>query len=294
MPKPISNGLSGWKRWNHELSSTIVQREREKYMDKTPERAQRSTLAEEALPCIRVRDLTRVYQRGGEAVQALAGIHLQIAPGAFVAIMGQSGSGKTTLLNMLTGVDRPTAGEIWLDGQRLDTMSEAQLAILRRRRIGLIFQAFNLLDNMSALENVMLSALLAGRSASEARKLGGALLDELGLGKRLQKLPGQLSGGEQQRVAIARALVNEPAVLCADEPTGNLDAQTGQEILRLLKRLHAQGQTIILVTHDAQVASQAERIIVMRDGRIIDDMNGQGSLPVSPTLLADMSGLEMG
>ncbi len=262
-------------------------------MDKTPERALRSTLAEEALPCIRVNALTKVYQRGGEPVHALAGIDLEIAPGAFVAIMGQSGSGKTTLLNMLTGVDRPTAGEIWLDGQRLDSMSEAQLAILRRRRIGLIFQAFNLLNNMSALENVMLPALLAGRSASEARKLASVLLDELGLGKRLQKLPGQLSGGEQQRVAIARALVNEPAVLCADEPTGNLDAQTGQEILRLLKRLHTQGQTIILVTHDAQIASQAERIIIMRDGRIIDDMNGQGSLPTSPTLLADMSGLDM-
>jgi len=279
---------------NHDLSSAIEQREREKYMDKTPERTLQSTLAEKALPRIRVRDLTRVYQRGGEPVHALAGIDLEIAPGAFVAVMGQSGSGKTTLLNMLTGVDRPTAGEIWLDGQRLDTMSEAQLAILRRRRIGLIFQAFNLLNNMSALENVMLPALLAGRSASEARKLASALLDELGLGKRLRMLPGQLSGGEQQRVAIARALVNEPAVLCADEPTGNLDAHTGQEILHLLKRLHAQGQTIILVTHDAQVASQAERIIIMRDGRIIDDMNGQGSLPVSPTLLADMSGLEMG
>lgn len=262
-------------------------------MDKTPEHALQSTLAEETLPRIRVRDLTKVYQRGGEPVQALAGIHLEIAPGVFVAIMGQSGSGKTTLLNILTGVDRPTAGEVWLDGQRLDTMSEAQLAILRRRRIGLIFQSFNLLNNMTALENVMLPALLAGHSASEARKLASVLLDELGLGKRLQKLPGQLSGGEQQRVAIARALVNEPAVLCADEPTGNLDAHTGHEILHLLKRLHAQGQTIILVTHDAQIASQAERIIIMRDGRVIDETNGQGKLPPAPALLADMSGLDM-
>src|SRR5258708_40066771 len=204
MPKPISNGLSGWKRWNHDLSSSIEQREREKYMDKTPERALRSTLAEEALPCIRVNALTKVYQRGGEPVHALAGIDLEIAPGAVVAIIGQSGSGKTTLLNMLTGVDRPTAGEIWLDGQRPDTMSEAQLAILRRPRIGLIFQAFNLLNNMSALENVMLPALLAGRSASEARKLASVLLDELGLGERLQKRPGQLSGGEQRRDVIAQ------------------------------------------------------------------------------------------
>jgi putative ABC transport system ATP-binding protein len=262
-------------------------------MDKTSKRALSNTLPAESLPRIRVRDLTRVYQRGGEPVQALAGIHLEIAPGALVAVMGQSGSGKTTLLNVLTGVDRPTAGEVWLDGQRLDTMSEAQLAILRRQRIGLIFQAFNLLNNMSALENVMLPALLAGRSAGEARKRAGVLLDELGLGKHTYKLPGQLSGGEQQRVAIARALVNEPAVLCADEPTGNLDAQTGQEILRLLKRLHAQGQTIMLVTHDAQIASQAQRIIIMRDGRIIDEMDGQGALPTSPKLLADMSGLDM-
>ncbi len=197
-------------------------------MDKTSKRALSSTLPAESLPRIRVRDLTKVYQRGGEPVQALAGIQLEIAPGALVAVMGQSGSGKTTLLNVLTGVDRPTAGEVWLDGQRLDTMSEAQLAILRRQRIGLIFQAFNLLNNMSALENVMLPALLAGRSAGEARKRASVLLDELGLGKHTHKLPGQLSGGEQQRVAIARALVNEPAVLCADEPTGNLDAQTGQ------------------------------------------------------------------
>ena len=263
-------------------------------MDKTSKSVQSTTLPAKSLPRIRVRDLTRVYQRGGAPVQALAGISLDITPGAFVAIMGQSGSGKTTLLNILTGVDRPTAGEVWLDEQRLDTLSEAGLAILRRRRIGLIFQAFNLLNNMSALENVMLPALLAGRSASEARKLATALLDELDLGKRFSMLPGQLSGGQQQRVAIARALVNKPSVLFADEPTGNLDAQTGQSILRLLKRLHAQGQTIILVTHDAQIASQAERIIIMRDGKIIDETNGQSTLPASPALLADMSGLDIG
>ncbi len=263
-------------------------------MEKKPEHVLQSTLTQETLPRIRVRNLTRVYQRGGEPVHALAGIDLDIAPGAFVAIMGQSGSGKTTLLNVLTGVDRPTSGEIWLDGERLDTRSEAELAILRRQRIGMIFQAFNLLSNMSALENVILPALLAGRSVSKARKTAGELLYALGLDKRLHMLPGQLSGGEQQRVAIARALVNEPAVLCADEPTGNLDAKTGQDILHLLKRLHEQGQTIILVTHDAQVASQAERIILMRDGQIIDDMNGHGSLPPSPTLFADLSGLDMG
>jgi putative ABC transport system ATP-binding protein len=263
-------------------------------MDMTSKRVLPSTISEEALPRMRVRDLIKTYQRGGESVQALAGINLEIAPGAFVSIMGQSGSGKTTLLNMLTGVDRPTAGEIWLERQRLDTMSEASLAILRRRHIGLIFQAFNLLNNMSALENVMLPALLAGRSAGEARKLASSILDELGLSKHFSRLPGQLSGGQQQRVAIARALVNEPAVLCADEPTGNLDAQTGQEILHLLKRLHTQGQTTILVTHDVQIASQAERIIIMRDGRIIDETYVQGALATPPGLLSDMSNIEMG
>src|SRR5579884_4137654 len=267
---------------------------KEKSMKNVAKNMLQGTLLETTRPRMRVSGMTKIYRRGGEAVQALAGIDLEIMPGDFVAIMGQSGCGKTTLLNMLTGVDRPTAGEIWLDGERLDKMSEAQLAILRRQRLGLIFQAFNLLNNMSALENVILPALLAGRSVSKARKTAGELLYALGLDKRLHMLPGQLSGGEQQRVAIARALVNEPAVLCADEPTGNLDAKTGQEILHLLKRLHEQGQTIILVTHDAQVASQAERIILMRDGQIIDDMNGHGSLPPSPTLFADLSGLDMG
>ncbi len=263
-------------------------------MEKTSKNTSSTTLPAEELPRIRVRDLTKVYRRGSEPVKALAGISLDIAPGTFTAIMGQSGSGKTTLLNILTGVDRPTTGEVWLDERRLDTLSEAALAILRRQSIGLVFQAFNLLANMSTLENVMLPALLAGRSPREARKQAGALLDELGLGARLSRLPGQLSGGEQQRVAIARALINSPSVLFADEPTGNLDAQTGQSILRLLKRLHTQGQTIILVTHDAQVASQAERIIIMRDGKIIDETNGQGTQPTAPALLADMSGLDIG
>jgi putative ABC transport system ATP-binding protein len=260
-------------------------------MDTTSKRALQGTIAEKTLPRMCVRNLTKTYQRGGELVHALAGIDLEIAPGAFVAIMGQSGSGKTTLLNTLTGVDRPTAGEIWLDERRLVSMSEAQLAILRRRQIGLIFQAFNLLNNMSALENVMLPALLTGHSGSEARGMAREVLDELGLSKHLHRLPGQLSGGQQQRVAIARALVNEPAVLCADEPTGNLDAQTGQEILHLLKRLHAQGQTIILVTHDVQIASQAERIIIMRDGRIVDETHVQSTIATQPALLADMAGL---
>jgi putative ABC transport system ATP-binding protein len=249
---------------------------------------------EGALPRLHVQHLTKTYQRGDEPFRALTNVDLEVAPGAFVAVMGQSGSGKTTLLNLLAGIDRPSAGEIWLDGERLDTLSEARLAIVRRRQIGLIFQAFNLLGNMSALENVMLPALLVGRSTREARQRASTLLEELGLSAHRSKLPGQLSGGQQQRVAIARALVNEPVVLLADEPTGNLDAQTGQEVLRLLNGLHVQGQTLVLVTHDAQVASQAERIIVMRDGRVIDETNGHSARNAAPGLLADVSQLELG
>ena len=171
-------------------------------------------------------------------------------------------------------------------------MSEARLAIMRRRRIGLVFQAFNLLSTMSALENVLLPGLLAGYSSGQARRRATQALEALGLGAHLRKLPGELSGGQQQRVAIARALVNDPAVLLADEPTGNLDAHTGQEVLRLFKTLHAQGQTIVLVTHDAQVASQAERIIVMRDGRVIDEAPGyvaHAARSAAPERLADVS-----
>jgi putative ABC transport system ATP-binding protein len=242
---------------------------------------------------IRVRGLTKTYRRGGEAVPALAGIDLEIEPRAFVAVMGPSGCGKSTLLNALTGVDRPTTGEIWLGDWRLDQLSEAQLAILRRQRIGLVFQAFNLLNNMTALENVMLPALLVGGGAGTARRRAGALLNELGLSAHASKLPNQLSGGQQQRVAIARALVNDPAVLYADEPTGNLDAQTGHDVLRLLKRLHKHGLTIVLVTHDAQVASQAQRIITMRDGRIVDEMVGHNEVEAeSSRIYADLSGLD--
>jgi putative ABC transport system ATP-binding protein len=255
--------------------------------------AQARVVGEQATARIRVRGLTKTYRRGTESVPALAGLDLEIEPHAFVAVMGPSGCGKSTLLNVLAGVDRPSAGEIWLGDQRLDRLSEAQLAILRRQRIGLIFQAFNLLNNMTALENVMLPALLVGNGAGAARRRARGLLDDLGLSAHVGKLPGQLSGGQQQRVAIARALVNDPSVLYADEPTGNLDAQTGHEVLRLLKRLHQRGLTIVLVTHDARVASQAQRIITMRDGRIIDEMVGGGEPPSgSSRLYADLTGLD--
>jgi putative ABC transport system ATP-binding protein len=248
---------------------------------------------EPALAQVRLEQVKKVYQRGGEAVHALAGVDLTIAPGVFVAVMGKSGSGKTTLLNVLTGIDRVTSGEIWLGDRRIDALSETQLAVLRRQRIGLIFQAFNLLNNMSALENVMLPALLVGRGAGEARRRASTLLDELGLASKQYQLPGQLSGGQQQRVAIARALVNAPDVLCADEPTGNLDAQTGAAVVQLLKDLHARGQTILLVTHDPQVASQAQRIVTMGDGRILDDVDLSAKQGEPSRILADMSDLDV-
>jgi putative ABC transport system ATP-binding protein len=241
-----------------------------------------------------VRGLTKQYRRGGESVHALAGVDLEIATGAFTAVMGPSGSGKSTLLNVLTGIDRPSSGEVWLEDQRLDRLSEAQLAILRRERIGLIFQAFNLLNSMSALENVMLPALLTGSSPRAARTRANALLNELGLQAHAHALPSQLSGGQQQRVAIARALVNDPVALFADEPTGNLDAQTSQEVLQLLARLRQRGLTIVLVTHDAQIASQAQCIVVMRDGRIIDETaGGAGTSNEADQLFADLSGLDV-
>ena len=224
-----------------------------------------------ALAQVRMEQVTKVYRRGGEAVHALAGVDVSIAPGAFVAVMGKSGSGKTTLLNVLTGIDRPTSGEIWLGERRIDTLSEAQLAILRRQRVGLIFQAFNLLTNMTALENVMLPALLVGQSAGTARRLANALLDELELSRQRHKLPGELSGGQQQRVAIARALVNGPVLLLADEPTGNLDSRTSVEIMALLQALNARGLTIVLVTHEADIAAYAGRRIHFRDGRLVGD-----------------------
>jgi putative ABC transport system ATP-binding protein len=276
-----------------DVSSVEQQREQEESMRAQAYDASETVSASSA-PLIVVRGLTKQYRRGGESVRALAGVDLEIAPGSFIAVMDPSGSGKSTLLNVLTGVDRPSTGEVWLEDRRLDRLSEAQLAILRRERIGLIFQAFNLLNSMSALENVMLPALLAGSSPRAARKRANALLNELGLQAHARALPSQLSGGQQQRVAIARALVNDPVALFADEPTGNLDAHTGQEVLQLLARLRQRGLTIVLVTHDAQVASQAQRIVVMRDGRIIDETAGHVGAPTgADQLFVDLSGLDV-
>lgn len=217
---------------------------------------------------IEVQDLTKVFETDGATVTALRGLDLVIDRGAFVAIMGPSGCGKSTLLHLLGGLDRPTSGKVLLDGERVDGLSETAWAHRRRHQIGYVFQFFNLIENLSAADNVELPALVAGCSPAEARARRTTLMAELGIEERARLAPGQLSGGEQQRVAIARALVNEPDLLLADEPTGNLDSASAGDVLSLLQRSNERGQTIVMVTHDPQVAAVADRIIMMRDGRL--------------------------
>jgi putative ABC transport system ATP-binding protein len=227
---------------------------------------------------IQATGLTRVFGRGEQRVTALNGVDLSVAAGEFLAVMGPSGCGKSTLLHQLGGLDRPTAGGIRLDGHRLNDMSESALARLRRRSVGFVFQFFNLISNLTVADNVELPGLLAGYASGQVLRRRQELLDALGLSDRANHVPAALSGGEQQRTAIARALVNEPAVLLADEPTGNLDRQSGGEVLRLLRSFNRRGQTIVMVTHDPKVASQAERILFLRDGRIVDETHlGSGN-----------------
>jgi putative ABC transport system ATP-binding protein len=220
---------------------------------------------------LETRQLTRIYRNNGTEVHALRGVDLAVRNGEMVAVMGPSGCGKSTLLHLLGGLDSPTSGEVHINGQRIDTMNEAQRAVLRRREVGFVFQAFNLIGNLSVRDNIELPALVAGLSASQARQRLAALLEDLGISDKSRNIPAQLSGGEKQRVALARALVNQPTILLADEPTGNLDSQTALEVLRLLRQTHKQGQTILLVTHDPNVASLAQRVVFMKDGRIINE-----------------------
>ncbi len=216
-------------------------------------------------------NLVKVYSGGAVPVHAVRGVDLVVEPGEFIAVMGPSGSGKSTLVHMLGGLDARTSGEIWVDGKRADTLSESAWALLRRKKIGFVFQFFNLVANMTVTDNVELPALLAGASPRVARERREQLLDALNLTDRADASPAQLSGGEQQRVALARALANEPSVLLADEPTGNLDSRNTRDVLRLLSKVHKDGQTIIMVTHDARVAGLADRVVSLLDGEIVDD-----------------------
>ncbi len=226
----------------------------------------------------RLENVTRAYGRGDHLVVAVRDISLTIDPGEFLAIIGPSGSGKTTLLQLMGALDRPTSGRIICAGEDLTATSERDLSRLRRDHIGFVFQQFNLVPTLTAGQNI--EAAAAWRGGSERRALVDRLLDEVGLTKRIDHLPSQLSGGEQQRIAIARALVNDPAVLLADEPTGNLDSATGEEILRLLQRISADhGTTVVLITHDREVAARAARTVRLQDGAVAEDSGAAAASP---------------
>jgi putative ABC transport system ATP-binding protein len=222
-------------------------------------------------PVIDVRDVTKVYKLGTVLVEALRGVSFTIARGEYVAIMGPSGSGKSTLMNLLGCLDRPTAGRYLLDGVDVSALGDDALAQIRLRKLGFVFQGFNLLARTSALRNVALPLFYAGLGSRQRNARAAEQLAAVGLADRMDHNPAELSGGQQQRVAIARALVNDPAVLLADEPTGNLDSQTSEEIMTLFGDLNRAGRTIIMVTHDEDVAGHAKRIIRVRDGRILSD-----------------------
>jgi putative ABC transport system ATP-binding protein len=215
--------------------------------------------------------LERSYLSGHATVAALAGVTLGIRRGEFVAVMGPSGSGKSTLLNVVAGLERPTGGTVRVDGEDLATLDEEALARHRSKRVGMVFQAFNLLPRFRVVENVALPLAFAGVPVVERIRRARAMLERLGMSSRAEHRSNELSGGELQRAAVARALIGEPAILLADEPTGNLDSVNGAALIALFEELHAQGQTVLLVTHDAQIAAHAERTIRMRDGRVVDE-----------------------
>lgn len=221
---------------------------------------------------LQARDLKKSFIRGDQTVHALSGVDLSIGKGEFVSIMGPSGSGKSTLLHLIGGLDLPTSGDVLLEGQAIQKLEDDELSAFRRRRLGFIFQFFNLLPTLSALENVALPRLLDGASMSEVENKAKDLLDQMGLGARMHHRPDQLSGGEMQRVAIARALVTDPVLILADEPTGNLDSKTGESVLRLLGTMAKErGHTILMVTHDSNAASFGTRLVRLRDGIVESD-----------------------
>lgn len=216
-------------------------------------------------------NVTKVYQLGGEIVNALAGLSLTISPGEFTAIMGPSGSGKSTLMNILGCLDRPTSGSYQLDNQEVATLNDDELAITRNQKIGFVFQSFNLLPRMSTIQNVALPMVYAGIEKKERLARAGELLTLVGLAERMNHKPNELSGGQRQRVAIARSLVNDPTIIMADEPTGNLDSKSGDEVMAIFSKLNSQGRTIILVTHEPEIAEYAKRVVYVRDGMIERD-----------------------
>lgn len=223
------------------------------------------------MPLVELRNLTKIYNSGENEVRALSNVSLSINEGEFVAIIGQSGSGKSTLMNMLGCLDMPDSGEYLLEGENVATIPEETLAHIRNRRIGFIFQGFNLISSLNALENVELPLMYRGIRAKERFELAFSALSRVGIANRVRHRPSELSGGQQQRVAIARAIAAKPPILLADEPTGNLDSASGSEVMSILQDLHKEGKTVILITHDGTIASMANRIIRIVDGCVVDD-----------------------
>jgi putative ABC transport system ATP-binding protein len=221
---------------------------------------------------IKTNNIKRVFEVGSETVHALKGINLNVEPGEFISIMGPSGSGKTTLMNIIGCLDTPSSGDYFLNDQLVNDLNEDQLAIIRNKEIGFVFQSFHLLAKNSALNNVLLPMKYAGADMNEAEIRAKHVLDQVGLSDRINHGPSELSGGQQQRVAIARALVNKPSILFADEPTGNLDSKTGEDVMNLFKGLNQEGQTIILITHEEEIAMQSKRIVNIKDGLIESDV----------------------
>ncbi|KAF0209414.1 MAG: putative ABC transport system ATP-binding [Actinobacteria bacterium] len=227
---------------------------------------------------VEAKNLSRVYGSGDMAVTALDAVSLSVEAGEFVAVMGPSGCGKSTLLNLIGGLDTPSSGSVMIDGRDIAGMNDTELTALRRQRIGFVFQFFNLIPVLSSVENVALPLVLDGKKADEANAAASDWLKRIGLGDRLKNRPDQLSGGQQQRVAVARALVSEPALILADEPTGNLDSRSSDEIAALLKQVSGEwGRAILMVTHDPRIAAHADRIVFMRDGRVVDDAKISGA-----------------
>ena len=239
---------------------------------------------------LRARGLRKEYGAGEGLVRAVDAVDLDVAAGETVAVMGPSGCGKSTLLHLLGGLDRASGGEVWLGGERIDNLGERALARMRRTDVGFVFQAFHLMEELTAAENVEMAALVAGRSPRDARRRAATLLDRVGLTDRARFLPSALSGGQRQRVAVARALANEPLVVLADEPTGNLDSAATLEVLRLFESLHEAGQTFVIVTHDARIAATADRLVTMRDGAFVDDTRLTGGTTGQLGALAGLEG----